>query len=116
MLTLGTAGAYYQDAHTTAFQDTFRVKSVDSTGASDTFTGFFLAGMTQGCDAKQAMRRAAAAAAISVSRQRPHQSGGSAVPEFRAGIIAVVLFVSLRANPDLPKQIRICSTKKGIIN
>ena len=69
VLTLGTAGAYYQDAHTTAFQDTFRIKSVDSTGAGDTFTGFFLAGMTQGCDAKQAMRRAAAAAAISVSRR-----------------------------------------------
>ena len=69
VLTLGTAGAYYQDAHTTVFQDTFRVKSVDSTGAGDTFTGFFLAGMTQGCDAKQAMRRATAAAAISVSRR-----------------------------------------------
>ena len=69
VLTLGTAGAYYQDAHTTAFQDTFRVKSVDSTEAGDTFTGFFLAGMARGCDTKQAMRRAAAAAAISVSRR-----------------------------------------------
>lgn len=69
VLTLGTAGAYYQDADTTVFQDTFRVKSVDSTGAGDTFTGFFLAGITQGCDPNQAMRRAAAAAAISVSRR-----------------------------------------------
>lgn len=69
VLTLGTAGAYFSDAAGTIFQKTFPVKAVDSTGAGDTFTGFFLASVTQGCDAGQAMCRAAAASAISVSRR-----------------------------------------------
>lgn len=69
VLTLGTTGAYYSSPEVTVFQPSFRVKSVDSTGAGDTFTGFFLAGITQGLEPISAMRRAAAAAAISVGRR-----------------------------------------------
>jgi spermidine/putrescine transport system substrate-binding protein len=44
---------------------------VDSTGAGDTHTGVFIASLAQGLDPIAAMRRANAAAAISVTRRGP---------------------------------------------
>lgn len=47
----------------------FKVKSVDSTGAGDTFNGVFAVGVASGLSAKDAARQASAAAAISVTRK-----------------------------------------------
>ncbi len=44
------------------------VDAVDTTGAGDTFVGYFLAGFSAGQPADQAVRRACAAAALSVTR------------------------------------------------
>ena len=68
-ITLGGKGAMlFQNGGNAVRQDAFSVKAVDTTGAGDTFTGYLLAGISQGLDIKEALRRAALAAAISVSR------------------------------------------------
>ena len=69
VLTLGAEGAWYQDAQGTRyFQEAFRVKAVDTTGAGDTFTGYFVDNWSKGEAAPVCLERAAKAAAISVSR------------------------------------------------
>ena len=47
----------------------FRVKAVDTTAAGDTFAGYYLAALATGADEAAALRRASAAAAISVTRR-----------------------------------------------
>lgn len=64
VLTLGGEGAYYQDRDVRLYQPAFSVPVVDTTGAGDTFTGYFLANLHQG--AAQALRVAAAAGALAV--------------------------------------------------
>jgi ribokinase len=44
------------------------VEAVDTTGAGDCFNGVFAAGLTEGKDVEEAARRAAAAAALSVTK------------------------------------------------
>ena len=68
VVTLGSKGSIYFDRDTVCRQGTYPVKAVDTTGAGDTFTGFFCASYFAGDDVKTAMERAAAAAAITVSR------------------------------------------------
>lgn len=46
----------------------FRVKAVDTTAAGDTFTGYYLAALAAGVGEREALRRASAAAAMSVTR------------------------------------------------
>ena len=50
------------------FQPAFRVTPVDTTGAGDTFIGTLVAGIDLGLSRVEAMRRAAAAAALQVTR------------------------------------------------
>lgn len=69
VLTLGGAGALYGDGQETFHQPTCRADVVDTTGAGDTFTGFFLGGLLRGLSARKAMAQAAQAAAIAVSRR-----------------------------------------------
>ena len=68
VLTLGSRGAVYADAGQKVFQDIFPVKAVDTTGAGDTFTGYFIAGLLQGKDVREIMLIAAKASSIAVSR------------------------------------------------
>ncbi len=69
VLTLGSEGAWYQDAEGERyFQAAFKVKAVDTTGAGDTFTGYFVDNWSKGEAAQLCLERAAKAAAISVSR------------------------------------------------
>jgi sugar/nucleoside kinase (ribokinase family) len=49
----------------------FQVTELDSNGAGDTHTGAFIAALATGADARQAARRANAAAAFSVTRRGP---------------------------------------------
>lgn len=51
------------------FQPAFEVKAVDTTAAGDTFTGFFLAAVSSGMPISAALRRAAFASSIAVSRK-----------------------------------------------
>ena len=68
LLTLGGAGAVYRDKTGIYRHGVFEVDVVDTTGAGDTFTGFFLAAMNESGDPAGALRTASAASAIVVSR------------------------------------------------
>jgi len=70
VLTLGSRGAIYCGAdgsfHTTGI---YRTNAVDTTAAGDTFTGFFLARITENGDGEKALKTASVASGISVSRK-----------------------------------------------
>ena len=68
LLTLGKDGAVYTDENQTVFQPIFPVKAVDTTAAGDTFTGYFLAGLSQGLPMDEILRISAKASSIAVSR------------------------------------------------
>ena len=68
VLTLGKDGAVYADANETHFQPIFPVKTVDTTAAGDTFTGYFLAGLTEGMPIPDILRMSAKASSIAVTR------------------------------------------------
>ena len=67
--TLGANGAWAMDRGQRFFQPAFEVQAVDTTAAGDTFTGFFLAGISSGMPIPDALRRAAFASSIAVSRK-----------------------------------------------
>lgn len=71
LITLGSAGsvAYQvQGAQVeVAHQDAFAVEALDTTGAGDTYTGYFVAGLTKGLPLVACMRRASMASALSVT-------------------------------------------------
>lgn len=69
MLTLGEQGCVYADAERELWQLAYRVKTVDTTAAGDTFTGYFVSGIAQGEDCREILKLASAAAAIAVSRK-----------------------------------------------
>lgn len=68
VLTLGSRGSVYKDAQAEYHQDIFPVKAVDTTAAGDTFTGYFLASVIEGRSIPEALRTAALASSIAVSR------------------------------------------------
>lgn len=77
LVTLGTAGSYYKEiGKEPIYQQSYKVKAVDTTGAGDTFFGFFTGLKAQGYDNKLALEYASKAAAISVTRQ----GAGSSIP------------------------------------
>ena len=68
VLTLGKEGAVYMDTDTRCHHPIFSVETVDTTGAGDTFTGYFLTSMLEGLSAEEGLKLASAASAIAVSR------------------------------------------------
>lgn len=68
ILTLGEKGSYYADDSNLFHQKIFRTQVIDTTGAGDTFTGYFLAGIANGRPPGEAMKYASFASSISVSR------------------------------------------------
>lgn len=68
VLTLGSDGSVYLDKQNRVCQSAFRVKTVDTTAAGDTFTGFFIGGILKKLSVGDAMEMASKAAAIAVSR------------------------------------------------
>lgn len=69
VLTVGQDGVLYQDHMYRAAHPIFRVKTVDTTAAGDTFGGYFLACVSEGRDVSDCLRIASAAAALAVSRK-----------------------------------------------
>ena len=69
IMTMGADGAYCFTPQETIYQEAFLVETVDTTAAGDTFTGYFLQGMTKGFPLKACMEQAAKASAICVSRE-----------------------------------------------
>ncbi len=68
LLTLGSDGSVSWKDGEEVRQQAYPVKPVDTTGAGDTFVGYFVGCLTQGYSRQDAMRLASMAAAISVTR------------------------------------------------
>ena len=68
VLTLGSEGAIYEGQSGRYIAASPQVAAVDTTGAGDTFTGYFIAEYSAGAEPQRAMEIACSAAAISVTR------------------------------------------------
>lgn len=68
VLTLGERGSVYADATQRINQSIVSAHTVDTTAAGDTFTGYFIHALLQGEAIQQALKTAACASAITVSR------------------------------------------------
>ena len=68
VLTLGGDGAVYADDHQRLHQPAISVQAVDTTAAGDTFTGYFFHAILAGYSVSAALKEAAVAASIAVSR------------------------------------------------
>ncbi len=72
VLTLGSEGSVCISGDEYVEQSIYKVKTVDTTAAGDTYTGYFIAGILNGKTIKEAMNTASKASAIAVSRQGQH--------------------------------------------
>ena len=68
VLTMGSAGAWYQNGETLLKQDAYKVEAVDTTAAGDTFTGYFLATQAEGMEVAKSLDMASKASSIAVTR------------------------------------------------
>jgi ribokinase len=68
LITRGADGATLQSGDEEISVDAFKVDPVDTTGAGDTFLGYFLAALDLGRSAKDALTFASAASAIQVTK------------------------------------------------
>lgn len=69
VLTLGAAGSRCFFGNKAYFVPACRVQAADTTGAGDTYTGYFLALYAEGLGVEEAMQAATRASAICVTRQ-----------------------------------------------
>lgn len=69
VITQGKAGSICYSGKQCCRQEAYAVKTVDTTAAGDTFTGFFIAGLMEGMELSRCMKYAAIASAISVTRE-----------------------------------------------
>ena len=69
MLTLGSRGCIYKDKNGEITQSIYKVDVVDTTAAGDTFTGYFIAGISLGDDYQNILKTASMASAIAVSKK-----------------------------------------------
>ncbi len=68
IITLGSAGALACDGENLWRVGPLPVRAVDTTGAGDSFTGYFLAAIDAGCGIDTALRRASIAGALACTR------------------------------------------------
>lgn len=79
VLTVGEKGAYFIKGSEVIHEDALKVVAVDTTAAGDTFTGFFLASYLVNGDAREALKLATKASAITVQGAGAAQS----IPELK---------------------------------
>jgi len=68
VLTLGRQGCLYTGRYERFAVPACEVQAVDTTGAGDTFVGYYAAGLAEGLPPRQALELAAAASALAVTR------------------------------------------------
>lgn len=78
LVTKGEKGAELRTPSGTFTSTSFKVDAIDTTGAGDTFLGFFLAELDKGTDPEKALKIASAASAIQVTRL----GAASAIPTY----------------------------------
>ena len=64
VLTLGDKGSIYRRGDVIIRQEAFKANPIDTTGAGDTFTGYFAAGLSSGKSIKETLLYSSAAAAM----------------------------------------------------
>lgn len=69
VLTLGKNGAVYFCGNKRRFKEAFKVNAIDTTGAGDTFTSFFVSEFLKTGDCEKSLTVATAASAIAVTRR-----------------------------------------------
>lgn len=74
LLTLGKKGAIFKNKDIEATHGIYDVKVIDTTGAGDTFTGFFLKFYTSGKPVDECLKYASIASSIAVTRRGAAQS------------------------------------------
>lgn len=79
VLTLGEKGAVLFNVEEELRQESFSVQAVDTTGAGDTFCGYFLSGLMHERTPKQCLKEASAAAAISVGQK----GAATSIPRYK---------------------------------
>lgn len=80
VMTLGSKGALLQHSEQLIRHGALDVDVVDTTGAGDTFVGYFLASMIEGRDDTTCLKRACIAAALSVTQA----GAASSIPDAQA--------------------------------
>ncbi len=90
ILTLGEKGVLYGDKLNRYVHPAYNVCAADTTGAGDTFTGYFLSGLLNNQSIPIALKYASAAAAIAVSSK----GAAEAIPRLQQ----VQEFLSMREN------------------
>ena len=74
IVTLGPQGAYYATSRETGLVPAFEVQGIDSVGAGDAFNGALAVALAEGMSLDRAVRVAAAAGALSVTRSGAQDS------------------------------------------
>lgn len=69
VITLGSKGSIYISENDLIRQDAYKVEAIDSTGAGDTFTGYFVANFYKGVDVNKCLELATKASALSVTKK-----------------------------------------------
>lgn len=67
ILTVGKDGVLYRDGNRRLSHGIYDVPVVDTTGAGDTFCGYFFGSLARGCNAEAALRYASVASSLAVS-------------------------------------------------
>ncbi len=68
VLTLGKSGVLYRNGDLQYSHGIYEVEVLDTTGAGDTFCGFFVAGLSQGIPTKECLRYASIASSLAVGK------------------------------------------------
>ena len=69
MMTLGADGSIWRQGDQTCAVDAVRSEVVDTTGAGDTFTGFYLGSVLRGLPVERALETASRAASLAIGRK-----------------------------------------------
>ena len=69
LLTLGKDGGIYSSKDTEIKFSSFKTHAIDTTGAGDTFLGYFLASISKGEDVEKSLKLASLAASLSCSKK-----------------------------------------------
>ncbi len=77
VLTLGDKGSVYSDGTRKIYQNAYKVKPIDTTGAGDTFCGYLLASISQGKLIDKAMELASKASSIAIQTK----GASNSIPE-----------------------------------
>lgn len=94
VLTMGSRGCICMDNKCELYQPAFRVETVDTTAAGDTFTGYFVAEMLRQSDCRKRLKIASAASALAVSKE----GAASSIPDRKEVLSALEYLTENKPN------------------